>query len=98
MALGTGLLAAVAAAWSWQPLTVRAEAGTAFGARIGCSCRYIGGRLLADCEKDFVDGMALVSLREDAAAGTVTASVPLLSSTTARFREGWGCVLEPYRN
>ncbi|WP_082836136.1 hypothetical protein [Croceicoccus bisphenolivorans] len=96
--LGGGALVAVIAFWGWQPLTSQAEAGTAFGARMACSCRFIGGRELGDCEKDFVDGMAMVSLSEDTTAKSVTASVPLVSSTTATYREGWGCVLEPYED
>ena len=94
--LGLVALLAVAVAWGWRPLTAQAEAGTAFGARVGCSCRHIAGRELADCEKDFLEGMGLVSLSEDADEKTVTASVPLVASTTATYRAGWGCVLEPY--
>lgn len=96
LVLGMGALLAVVATWGWKPLTVQAEAGTAYGARVGCACREIDGRDLADCEKDFLDGMGLVSLSEDEAERSVTASVPLIASTTATFREGWGCVLEPW--
>jgi len=96
IALGLSALLAVAAWWGWGPLTMQATAGTAFGARTGCACRYIGGRELGDCEKDFVAGMSLVSLSEDAAVKSVTARVPLLSSTTATYREGWGCMLERF--
>ena len=85
------LLAAV-----WGPLNGYAAVGTAYGAHVACSCRYAGGRNLADCEKDFEGGMELVSLSEDRAAKSVTASFPLLGSTTATYREGWGCVLEPW--
>ena len=61
-----------------------------------CACRYIGGRSLEVCRKDFVPGMALVTLSEDAKARTVTARFPLLSSQTAHFREGEGCLLQPW--
>jgi hypothetical protein len=91
-----GMLALLYARYH-QPLVAQAEAGTAYGARTACSCRHIGGRDLLDCEKDFEDGMALVMLSEDAKAGSVTARVPLLSSTTATYRAGWGCLLEPYQ-
>lgn len=94
---GAAVLLAVVAHFGWAPLNAQASAGTAFGARTACGCRFIGGRPLGDCEKDFADGMALVSLSEDAEARTVTARVPLIASTTATYREGWGCVLEPYR-
>ncbi|GGD35229.1 hypothetical protein [Croceicoccus pelagius] len=89
---------AVLLAWGWTPLTAQAEAGTAYGARVACSCRYVGGRELGDCEKDFLDGMGMVSLSEDDVDRSVTASVPLIASTTATYREGWGCVLETYED
>lgn len=70
--------------------------GTAYGAHVGCSCRHIGGRSLADCKKDFEPGMELVSLSEDEEEKSVTASIPLIASQTATYREGEGCVLEPW--
>ena len=42
--------------------------------------------------------MALITLSEDAKARSVTARFPLLSSQTAQFREGEGCVLEKWDN
>jgi len=89
-------LAALLAAF-WRPLSGYAAVGTAYGAHVACSCRYAGGRSLKDCAKDFEGGMELVTLSEDRAAKSVTASFPLLASTTATYREGWGCLLEPYR-
>jgi hypothetical protein len=77
-----------------ESLMEEAIAGTAYGARVGCSCRYLGGRGLKDCEKDFEPGMALIRLSEDDKAKSVTASVPLLSSQTATYRAGYGCVLQ----
>ncbi|HEX7710285.1 MAG TPA: hypothetical protein VF418_05050 [Sphingomonadaceae bacterium] len=74
----------------------RAVAGTAYGARVGCSCRFVGGRSLGDCRKDFEPGMSMVRLSEDREAKSVTASVPLLASATATYRAGFGCVLEPW--
>ena len=88
-------LAALVAVF-WRPLTGYAAVGTAYGAHVACSCRYAGGRSLEDCAKDFEPGMELVSLSEDRAPKSVTASFPLLASTTATYREGWGCLLEPW--
>lgn len=82
----------------WRPIAGYAAVGTAYGAHVACSCRYAGGRSLADCQKDFEPGMELVSLSEDRAAKSVTASFPLIKSTTATYREGWGCVLEPWQH
>ena len=94
--LAVGVIAALLA-WYYRDTVVdRAVTGTAYGARVACSCRFIGGRDLKDCEKDFEPGMGMVSLSEDDGAKSVTASVPLLVSQTATFREGYGCVLEKW--
>ena len=90
------LAMAIALAWFWKPLGGYAVAGASYGAKVTCSCRYIGGRSLQDCRKDFVSGMGLVMLSEDAKARSVTARFPLLSRQTATFREGEGCVLEKW--
>lgn len=95
--LGLGLVVAVIAVF-WQPLTRYGETGASYGARVGCSCRYVGGRSLEDCRKDFEAGMELVTLSEDPATRSVTARFPLLSSQTATYREGPGCQLEPWQD
>lgn len=89
--------ALVAAAWYFRgPIWGYTGAGTAYSARVACSCRFVGGRDLEDCAKDKLPGMELVTLSEDAEAKSVTARFPLLSSDTATYREGFGCVLEPW--
>lgn len=70
--------------------------GTAYGARTACSCHYIAGRGLGSCGDDFPSGMALVFLTEDEDDQSVTATIPLISSTTAYYREGFGCVSESW--
>ena len=85
-------------AWYWKPINSHAATAAAYGARIGCSCRFVAGRELADCRKDFEPGMGLVMLSEDAEARSVTARLIPLASQTATFREGSGCVLEPWRD
>lgn len=94
--LAAGLLAAVLALliWSWPDLAARAEAGSAYAARIGCSCRYVQGRELPSCKDDLEPGMAMVSMDDDPADKAVTGSVPLMAKRTARFRVGFGCVLD----
>jgi hypothetical protein len=79
-----------------EPLRGYSMTGAAFAARTACSCRYIAGRGLADCEKDFEPGMGIVFLNDDEEAKSVTAWVPLLASDTARYRRGYGCVLDPW--
>ncbi len=91
-------LALGALVWWWQPLHDAARTGTSFGARVGCSCHFVGGRPLGDCRKDFEPGMDLVMLSANPAAKSVTATFPLLASQTATYREGSGCVLEPWRD
>jgi hypothetical protein len=84
-------------AWFYRaPIEGYTTAGTAFGARTACSCRFIAGRALEDCEKDFEPGMELVFLSEDAEAKSIIARVPPIASATATYREGFGCVLEPW--
>lgn len=96
MSIGIVAILALLLAWFWRPITGNATAGAAYGARVACSCRYIAGRSLDNCRKDFVSGMGLVRLSEDPRARSVTAWVPLLSTQTARFREGQGCLLNPW--
>ncbi len=96
------LLAAVvlagAAGWYYrEPIEGYARTGAAFGARTACSCRYVAGRSLADCKKDFEPGMEVVFLSDDEDSRSVTAYVPLIASETAQYRDGPGCLLEPWQ-
>jgi hypothetical protein len=91
LALILGLLV-----WFWGPLNSYAIAGTSYGARVACSCKFLGGRSLADCRKDFEPRMELIMLSEDVEAKSVTATFPLLSSQTARLQPGEGCRLDPW--
>ena len=81
-------------AWLWRPLGTRALTATSYAARIACSCHYIGGRALADCRKDLLPGMGLVMLSADEEGKSVTARLLPLSSQSAFYRQGPGCVLE----
>ncbi|QTD57211.1 hypothetical protein [Parasphingorhabdus cellanae] len=92
LALFVLILAAVFA-YNYSFIKGQLGIGTAYGARVACSCHYVGGRDLADCEKDFEPGMEVIGLSIDDDKRRVTASVPLLASATAEFREGWGCVM-----
>jgi len=89
----------VLAALGWffrAPLYGYAETGAAVGARTACSCRYIAGRSLKDCKKDFEPKMEAVFLSDDTGTKSVTGYVPLVASETASYRAGYGCVLEPW--
>lgn len=93
-----GLMAAFGAAfWVFrEPIQGYAGISTAYSARVACSCRFVAGRSLADCGKDKLAGMELVTLVEDVPARSVTARFPLMASSTATLRDGYGCVLEPW--
>ena len=98
LVIALALLALVVAALVWfrAPIAGYGQTSAAYAARVACSCRYAGGRSLEDCEKDKLAGMELVQLSEDAAEKSVTATFPLVASETARWRDGYGCVLAPW--
>lgn len=97
--LALAVVALIAAGFAWYfraPITGYSQTAAAYSARVACSCRYLGGRSLEDCEKDKLAGMELVILSEDIEAKSVTARFPLLANETATLRDGYGCVLEPW--
>lgn len=94
------LAAGLAALWYsniGQRMRGDAAAGTAYGARVACSCRFVAGRSMDDCAKDKLAGMEMIRFSANEDAKSVTASVPLIASETARLREGYGCVLDSWQ-
>lgn len=89
------LLIAVWAALKLPDFAARAELGSAYAARMGCSCHFVEERAIDSCESDLESAAWMVSMEADEEARSVTASVPMLASRTARFRSGWGCLFEP---
>jgi hypothetical protein len=89
------VLFAIFASWKFPSFKAQAELGSAYAARVGCSCRYVQGRSLESCQSDFEPGMDMVSLSEDPATKTITGSVPLLASRSARHAGASGCLLRP---
>jgi hypothetical protein len=81
-----------------EPIQGYAQVGSSYAARVACSCRFVAGRSLADCEKDKLAGMELVTLTDDPEAKSVTARFPLVASNTATYRKGYGCVLEKWES
>ena len=71
----------------------KAELGSAYAAQVGCSCHFIEGRSIGSCETDMEEAAWMVSMTADDSAGTVTGSVPLLASRTARHDTVMGCQL-----
>lgn len=94
IAIGLGLLLIAFVAWNYSGWQKQADVGTAYGARVGCSCRFVQGRDLKSCESDFEPGMGLVSLYEDKDKKRVTASVPLLARHSAHYAGDTGCLLD----
>lgn len=94
-AIGLAVLFAIFAMWKFPSFKAQAGLGSAYAARVGCSCRYVQGRSLESCQSDFEPGMEMVSLSEDPVTKTVTGSVPLLASRSARFAGASGCLLRP---
>jgi hypothetical protein len=72
----------------------QAQLATGYIAHVVCACRYVGGRDMASCETDREPGTEIVKVSEDSAARTITASVALLASRTARFDPEYGCSLD----
>ena len=87
----TLVVAAVGAGVYVHRLTPQLELGVGYAARVACGCRFIENRPLAQCRSDFEAGMEPIRLAEDDAAKSVTASVPLIASRTARLDPLLGC-------
>ena len=81
--------------WQFPTWQRQAAVGAAYGARMGCSCRFVEGRDIDSCTADFEPGMEMVSIEQIEDEPVVRASVPLIASRTARFEAGTGCLLEP---
>lgn len=79
-------------AFSFADIKAQAKLGVSYASHIACSCRYIEGRPLDSCTKDFEPGMEMVSLADDPEHKRVTASVPLLASAVAERRGEFGCL------
>jgi hypothetical protein len=78
--------------FNFSDIKGQAKLGTSYAAHIACSCRYIEGRPLASCYRDFEPGMEMISLADDLENKRVTASVPLLANAVAERRGDFGCL------
>jgi hypothetical protein len=90
------LLIAGGAFWYVQMRKPQLQLGVGYAARVACSCRYIDGRDLQTCYKDFEPGMEPITLTDDTETKTVTASVPLIASRSVKFDPVLGCQPEPF--
>ncbi len=85
-------------AWFWTRMRETSLASAAYAAQTGCLCHFAARRDIDACAVDPGVVRDWVSLGADAAAGTVTATVPMLARQTARWTPAQGCVLEPWND
>ena len=90
--LGATVLLAV---WKWSEWRAAAAAGSAYAARITCSCRYVEGRSADSCAGDVADDAGLVFISEKPEEKEIVGRVPLLARAAAKFRPGYGCLMQP---
>jgi hypothetical protein len=88
--IGAGIFFHVVVQGRLVPLSV-ISAG--YMARVACACHFGAGRSVDSCYGDAEPGMERVRLTPDPARATMTASVFLLASRTARYTTEQGCVL-----
>ena len=76
-------------------LPTMAGLGPGYSAEISCACVFISGRTLESCRGD-LDSLArrVVSISVAPASRSVTAHTFGLVRRTARYHDGYGCVLE----
>ena len=72
----------------------KAELGSAYAAQVGCSCHFMEGRSIGSCETDLEEAAWMVSMTADDSNGTVTGSVPVLASRTAKYDTLMGCQIQ----
>jgi hypothetical protein len=77
--------------FNFADIKAQAKLGVSYASHTACSCRYVQGRPLDACYKDFEPGMGMVSLADDPENKRVTASVPLLAAAVAEKRGDFGC-------
>ena len=90
LAVVIALIAAVFA-WFWGTINGYAQVGASYGARVACSCRFVGGRTLGDCARDFEPGMSLISLsdeRRKLVAGVIPSVVSVKTTKRIARRPG----------
>lgn len=80
--------------WNFNHYRSRAELAAAYGARVGCACRYVENRTMQSCTADISGASRFVSASDDPDEKTVHARVLPLASATARYRPGFGCLLD----
>ena len=79
--------------WFTQRMVEQAHIGTAYVAKLACSCLFVSNRPLRSCAADY-DLPAAKLLTTEVGLQSVTVSAPgHLVSTRAVFEPGFGCHL-----
>ena len=90
---GAAVLALGAGAWFARRALEQAHIGTAYVAKLTCSCLFVSRRSLQSCATDY-DLPAAKLLTSEVGLQSVTVSAPgRLVSTRAVFEPGYGCHL-----
>lgn len=95
---GIGLLLVAGVAlviWRWPHWRASGEAGSAYAARITCSCRYVEGRSAESCAHDIKGDASLVSITDIPEEKAIVGTVPLLGKAKAIYKAGYGCLMQP---
>jgi hypothetical protein len=91
--LGVATLVVGVGAWLARRAVEQAHIGTAYVAKLTCSCLFVSRRSLQSCATDY-DLPAARLLTAEVGIQSVTVSVPgRLVSTRAVFEPGYGCHL-----
>jgi hypothetical protein len=88
----------VAAFWQvWlKDQVAYARIATAYGAKMACSCRFVAGREMASCRRDFTQDLSMFTFEEtqtDAGRGLRVSVFSGLVSGHATHTPGRGCTL-----
>jgi hypothetical protein len=91
--LGGAVLVIGVGAWFVHRMVEQAHIGTAYVAKLACSCLFVSNRPLQSCATDY-DLPAAKLLTTEVGIQSVTISAPgRLVSTRAVFEPGFGCHL-----
>ena len=96
VALAIGLVLAGALFWTqWLAPTRNAVAiGTSMLAKKMCSCVFVAGRSQDACRADQFASMDAITVEINREAKVVRAFVTALGERSARYAEGFGCMLQ----
>ena len=81
-----------AALWIWgKPMM---DIGTNYAAKQMCSCIYLGGRDVDDCQSDMDEGLEQIDIRHVPEREGVETDMFFISTSAAYYHPGTGCTIE----